>query len=154
MRLGAEQHDIGIAGGEAGAEAPERPVGAGQPEGIGVHHQHGVGVEERQGVPEAAAGIEQAGLLGEAESPIGVPAGQPLEMGADLVRMVVNIDDEMRQTLGSGRRRDTVEERKAADLEQRLRPRLGEGQHAPAEAGSEQHDIGQNGIESRRGRHE
>ena len=107
-----------MAGGAlAGDEAEERALagpGGGEggegvrarPDHVGVEREDRAGAEERQRALQAAAGLQELGLVGDAG--VGGGAG---EVRLHLVGVGVGVDDDARDAGGAGEREGVVDER-------------------------------------------
>ncbi len=138
---GRQQHgDVHLRGVEGVGQGLERGDLALDPGGVDVGHKDRIGPQQGQGVGDAAAGIQQAGALVGDQDLGAAPAGRQVRL--NLVGEVVDVDDRA----GHPRRRQAVEhvvdQGAAGHLDQGLGPVVGQGPHAGAEAGGQDHGGG------------
>ncbi len=130
-----QQHAIDLGRIECGDQPRERRPRAVHPERVAVDHEEWRGAQQVERRLHAAAGLQQRGLAAQD----GARAGARREMRGDPVGVPVGVHhDGLHARLGQPIER-VVDQRPAAERQQRLGGAVGERAHAGADTGGQQH---------------
>ena len=101
MWLHAQEDDVDAAGGMASDHPSNWLIGLRRPEGVGVHHQDRIAIEQRQRLLKRAAGTEQQRLERQPEAQRRA-GGARLDVRLELFGLIVSVDDEVAAAFGGG----------------------------------------------------
>ncbi len=120
-----------------GGQIGERRRGSIAPENIAVDDVERSPTQQRQGIRNAAAGLQQRRFDAQADR----RRATPRQVALDERREMMRVDDHLLDALRLEAVDGPVEHRSPADLDQRLRQTLGNRSHAQAEAGRQHHRL-------------
>ena len=112
-------------------EQVQRVLGPVQPQIVGVDDQERRVAEQRPGVDQPPAGLQQpVALVGDDDLQ---PLFRPVQIGDQLIGEVVDVDHHPSHPGGAQPVEDVVDQRPARHLDQRLGPGVGQRPHSRAE---------------------